>query len=65
MVERTYHKVLSAVVDELLYPFFSVFTPHVHLHKKNSIGFGSCPRVIAYKLHIFINNNKLIKDRCD
>jgi hypothetical protein len=34
MVERTYHKVLSAVVDELLHPLLVVFTPHVRLHKK-------------------------------
>jgi hypothetical protein len=34
MVERTYHKVLSAVVDELLHPLLVVFTPHMHLHKK-------------------------------
>jgi hypothetical protein len=34
MVERTYHKVLSVVVDELLHPLLAVFTPHVHLHKK-------------------------------
>jgi hypothetical protein len=34
MVERTYPKVLSAIVDELLHLFLAVFTPHVHLHKK-------------------------------
>jgi hypothetical protein len=34
MVERTYHKVLSAVVNELLHPFLVVFTPHMRLHKK-------------------------------
>ena len=34
MVERTYHKVLSAVVNELLHLFLAVFTLHVCLHKK-------------------------------
>jgi hypothetical protein len=34
MVERTYHEVLSAVVDELLHLFLTVFTLHVRLHKK-------------------------------
>jgi hypothetical protein len=34
MVERTYHKVLRAVADELLHPFLVVFTQHMHLHKK-------------------------------
>jgi len=34
MVEQTYHKVLSAIVDELLHPLLAVFTPHVRLHKK-------------------------------
>jgi hypothetical protein len=34
MVERTYHEVLSVVVDELLHPLLAVFTPHVRLYKK-------------------------------
>jgi hypothetical protein len=34
MVKRTYHKVLSAVVNELLHLFLAVFTLHVRLHKK-------------------------------
>jgi hypothetical protein len=34
MVERTYHKMLSAVVDELLHFFLVLFTPYVHFHKK-------------------------------
>jgi len=34
IVEQTYYKVLSAVVDELLHLLLTVFTPHVHLHKK-------------------------------
>jgi hypothetical protein len=34
MVERTYHKVLSAVVNKLLHLFLAVFTLHVRLHKK-------------------------------
>jgi hypothetical protein len=38
MVEWTYHKVLSAVVDELLHPFLVVFTPHMRLHKKALLG---------------------------
>jgi len=34
MVERTYHKVLSTVVNKLLHIFLAVFTLHVRLHKK-------------------------------
>ena len=34
MIERTYHKVLSMVVDELLHPLSAIFTSHVRLHKK-------------------------------
>ena len=34
IVEQTYHKVLSVVVDELLHPFLAVFTPYVRLNKK-------------------------------
>jgi hypothetical protein len=34
MVEWTYQKVLSAIVNKLLHPFLAVFTPHVRLHKK-------------------------------
>jgi hypothetical protein len=33
MIERTYHEVLSAIVDELLHPPLTVCTPHVRLHK--------------------------------
>jgi len=34
MVERIYHKVLSAVVNKLLHPLLAVFTPHVRLYKQ-------------------------------
>jgi len=34
MVERTYHKVLSTVVNELLHPLLAVLTPHVRLYKQ-------------------------------
>jgi hypothetical protein len=34
MVEQTYHKVLSMVVNELLHPLLVVLTPHVRLHKQ-------------------------------
>jgi hypothetical protein len=34
MVEQTYHKVLSVVVNELLHPLLAVLTPHVHLYKQ-------------------------------
>jgi len=34
MVEGTYHKVLSVVVNELLHPLLAVFTPHVRLYKQ-------------------------------
>jgi len=34
MVERTYHEVLSAVVNELLHPILAVFTLHVCLYKQ-------------------------------
>jgi hypothetical protein len=34
MVEQTYHKVLSAVVNELLHPLLALLTPHVHLNKQ-------------------------------
>jgi len=34
MVEQTYHKVLSTVVNELLRPLLAVLTPHVRLHKQ-------------------------------
>jgi hypothetical protein len=34
MVERTYHKMLSAVVNELLHPFLAVITPHIRLYKQ-------------------------------
>jgi len=34
IVERTYHEVLSAVVDELLHFLLAIFTPHVCLHKQ-------------------------------
>jgi hypothetical protein len=33
MVERTYHKVLSVVVNELLHSLLAVLTPHVRLYK--------------------------------
>jgi hypothetical protein len=31
MVERTYHEVLSVIVNKLLHLFLAVFTPHVRL----------------------------------
>jgi hypothetical protein len=34
MIERTYHKVLSMVVHELMHPFLAVLTPHVRLYKQ-------------------------------
>jgi len=34
MVEQTYHKMLSAVVNELLHPLLAVITPHMHLYKQ-------------------------------
>jgi hypothetical protein len=34
MVERTYHKVLSTIVNELLHLFLVIFTPHVRLYKQ-------------------------------
>jgi hypothetical protein len=34
MVERTYHKVLSAVVNKLLHPLLAVLTSHVRLYKQ-------------------------------
>jgi hypothetical protein len=34
MVEQIYHKVLSAVVNELLRPILVVLTPHVRLNKQ-------------------------------
>jgi hypothetical protein len=34
MVERTYHKVLSMVVNELLHPFLAVLPLHVRLYKQ-------------------------------
>jgi hypothetical protein len=33
MNERTYHKVLSTVVHELLHPLLAVLTPHMRLYK--------------------------------
>ena len=48
MVERTYHEVLSAIVDELLHPLLAVFSSHVRLHKK-LIGLGSRSRDVACK----------------
>ena len=34
MVEQTYHKVLSVVVNELLHPLLALLTPHVRLNKQ-------------------------------
>ena len=34
MVEQTYHKVLSTVVNELLHPLLVVLTPCVRLNKQ-------------------------------
>jgi hypothetical protein len=34
MVERTYHKVLSTVVNKLLHPLLTVLTLHVCLNKQ-------------------------------
>jgi len=34
MVERIYHEVLSAVVNELLHPLLAVFITHMRLYKQ-------------------------------
>jgi len=34
MVEKTYHEVLSTIVNELLHPFLAVLTQYVRLHKQ-------------------------------
>jgi hypothetical protein len=34
MVEQTYHKMLSTVINELLRPLLAVLTSHVRLHKQ-------------------------------
>jgi hypothetical protein len=34
MVEQTYHKVLSAVVNELFHPLLAVLTPYERLNKQ-------------------------------
>jgi hypothetical protein len=34
MVEWTYHKVLRAVVNELLHPLLAVLTSHMRLYKQ-------------------------------
>jgi hypothetical protein len=34
MVEQTYHKMLSTVINELLRSLLAVLTPYVHLHKQ-------------------------------
>jgi hypothetical protein len=34
MIERTYHKVLSTVVHELLHSLLAVLTPYMHLYKQ-------------------------------
>ena len=34
MVEQTYHKMLSTIVNELLRPLLAVMTLHVRLHKQ-------------------------------
>jgi hypothetical protein len=52
MVERTYHEVLSTVVNELWDPLLAVFTPHVSLYN-NFIGLGSRPRDVACKKKMF------------
>jgi hypothetical protein len=33
MIERTYHKVLSVVVNKLLHPFLAIFTPYMRLYE--------------------------------
>ena len=35
MVEKTYHEMLSTVINELLRPLLAVLTSHVRLHKKD------------------------------
>jgi hypothetical protein len=52
MVERTYHEVFSAVVNELLDPLLAVFTPHVRLYN-SSIVLGSRPRDVSCKKKMF------------
>ena len=34
MIERTYHKMLSTVVHELLHPLLAVLTAHMRLYKQ-------------------------------
>jgi hypothetical protein len=34
MVEQTYYKMLSTVINELLHPLLAVLTPYVRLHKQ-------------------------------
>jgi hypothetical protein len=58
MVEQTYHKVLSTVVNELLHPLLAVLTPYVRFHKQ-LLGLGSSPRDVAYNEKRLINK-KLI-----
>ena len=56
MVEQTYHKVLSTVVNELLRPFSLVLTPHVRLNKQLHRAWLTSKRR-AY------NEKKLIKNK--
>jgi hypothetical protein len=48
MVERTYHKVLSAVVNELLRPFLAVLTLYVRLNKQNRATGMRCHRTMNW-----------------
>jgi len=34
MVEQTYHKMLSTIINELLRPLLAVLTSYVRLHKQ-------------------------------
>ena len=59
MVEQTYHKMLSTVVNELLRPLLAVMTSHVRLHKQlHRARLTSKRRSLYWKKFI---NNKLIE----
>jgi len=34
MVEQTYHKMLSMIINEMLRLLLAVLTPHMHLHEQ-------------------------------
>jgi hypothetical protein len=59
MVEQTYHKVLSTIVNELLRHLLAVLTPHVRLNKQlHWARLTSKRRSLSWKKLI---NNKLIQ----